>query len=146
MPSPKHLTNHTGAMRAGIGTKINTNLVPYELVAMAAISLNYGADKYEPRNFEKGLSYTQHLESIKRHVEAIENREPIDIDSGLPHEAMLAASVAMLSHNYMQGVITDDRPKAKEGLDVATLATLAANIEKRAVKHRPSKNGKTNDV
>lgn len=122
----------SGAMRDGIGTKINTNLVPYELTVMAALSLNYGADKYEPRNFEKGLSYTSCLESIKRHAVAMECGEDIDEDSALPHLAMLAASVAMMCHNYLQGVLIDDRPIPKLGKDVAEITQIARKIEEEA--------------
>ena len=100
----------SGAMRAAIGTKIDTNLVPYEGIVAAAMAFNYGALKYQAHNYRKGLSFTNLLESLKRHAHALELGEEIDLDSGLPHYAMIAANAMMLAHNVMQGVVIDDRP------------------------------------
>ena len=131
----------SGALRASIGTKIATNLVPYEAIAAIALGLNYGAVKYEPHNFKKGLSYTQLLESLKRHIAAIERHENIDADSGLPHWALICSSAAMLAHNIMQGVIIEDRPPfdpTKEH-DVAEMALRFQTILRDAETHRAAR-------
>jgi Domain of unknown function (DUF5664) len=128
-----HPTNSTGAMRASGGVKIQVNLVPYELVAMAAIGLELGAVKYTPRNFEKGLNAVSTIESIKRHCEAYLAREDNDEDSGLPHEVLICSSVAIFAHNVMQGVIVDDRPEKKLGKTVAEIATNAQNVLQKAL-------------
>jgi len=98
----------TGALREGIGTKISTKLVPPALAAYAAIGLNYGAQKYSERNFEQGFTLSQLLDSIDRHTRALMNGENIDADSQLPHIALLAASVAILCQNDMNGVLIVD--------------------------------------
>lgn len=126
--TPTYGTSATGAQRESIGTKIATTLVPYELIAMAAVGLNYGAEKYAPRNFEKGLSITQLTESLKRHVWALENGEDYDAESGLPHVALIASCTAMLCHNVMQKVVIDDRPAVKDGINVSTLAKIAQGM------------------
>ena len=115
----------TGAMRASIGTKIDVTLVPFELKCAAAMGLLHGEKKYAARNFEKGLSYKSLCLSIDRHNKAILDGEDIDEDSGLPHYALLASSVAMLCHNIMQGVIIDNRPVRKVGKSVSEIAALA---------------------
>ena len=118
----------TGAMRASIGTKIDVTLVPFELMCAAAMGLLHGEKKYAARNFEKGLSYKSLCLSIDRHNKAIIDGEDIDADSGLPHYALLASSVAMLCHNIMQGVIIDNRPEPKAGKSVSEIAALAQSV------------------
>lgn len=136
LEKPSFGTSANGAMRESIGTKIRTNLVPYELVAYAALGLNYGAEKYKPRNFEKGLSALDLTESLKRHILAYEAGEEIDDDSGLPHIALIASCTAMLCHNAIQGVLIDDRPERKRGMQVADLAKQFMQIEKAAANFR----------
>jgi hypothetical protein len=126
----------TGAVRESIGTKIDTTLVPYEMIAAAAMAFNYGANKYSSRNYEKGLSYRFLCGSIDRHNKAILDGEYTDADSRLPHYALLVASAAMLCHNILQDVIVDDRPQAKKGLDVAELAVLVKKLETEAAQAR----------
>ena len=125
MTKKSHPAEISGAQRASIGTKTDTTLVPYELVLAAAVGLNYGAVKYDERNFEKGLSYRSLCLSIERHNRAILDNEPFDADSGLPHYVLLASSVAMLCHNIMQGVVIDNRPPPKQGRSIADLAMMA---------------------
>lgn len=124
----------TGAMRASIGTKIDVTLVPFELMCAAAMGLLYGEKKYAARNFEKGLSYKSLCLSIDRHNKAILDGEDTDVDSGLPHYALLASSIAMLCHNIMQGVIIDNRPEPKAGKMVAEIATMAQNVYLESMK------------
>lgn len=124
--------SETGAMRESIGTKIRTHLVPYELTVAAALGLNHGEKKYDARNFEKGLSMLDLTGSVERHNKAIMDGEYIDADSGLPHFALLASSVAMLCHNVLQGSVVDDRPVPKTGLNIGQLAKAAKNIEAAA--------------
>jgi hypothetical protein len=121
-------TSASGAMRESIGTKIKTNLVPYELTAMAAVGLNYGSLKYSARNFEKGLSYCDLLESLKRHIIALECGETLDADSGLPHLCLIASSTAMLCHNVIQDVVIDDRPIPKQGKSAGEVAKIAQTM------------------
>ena len=124
MTKKSHAAEISGAQRASIGTKTDTTLVPYELVLAAAAGLNYGAVKYDERNYEKGLSYRSLCMSIERHNRAILDNEPLDEDSGLPHYVLLASSVAMLCHNVMQGVVIDNRPPPKQGRSIAEMAKV----------------------
>lgn len=122
-------TESSGAMRESIGSKIDTTLVPYELICAAAMGLNYGAEKYSERNFERGLSLRTLLGSIERHTRAMMDGEYIDIESGLPHYVLLASSVAMLTHNVMQGRVIENLPPTKDGIySVSDISRIAQSM------------------
>ena len=127
----------SGAMRDGIATKIPSHLVPFELIAAAAVAFNYGAEKYAARNFEKGFPLSSLLNSVDRHTRDMMAGEVMDADSGLPHYCMLAASVGMLCHNIMQGVVVYDIPARHPGNtphDTAAIAKMAQAIYAERLK------------
>ena len=134
MSKKTHATTGSGAMRESIGTKIDTDLVPFELIVAAAVGLGLGEHKYEARNFEKGLSYKSLVNSIERHCKALKDGEELDADTGIPHYMLIASSSAMLAHNVMQGVIIDDRAIPKiSTLSVADVATLGQTELAKAI-------------
>lgn len=96
------------AVRDNLATKLPTHLVPYELILAAAIGLEHGARKYSAHNYQKGLPLSSLYGSVERHLRAMMAGEVTDDDSGLPHYALLASSVAMLMHNIMTGRAIDD--------------------------------------
>lgn len=132
----------TGAQRASIGTKIDTDLVPFELTIAAAVGLGLGEFKYAARNFEKGLSYRSLINSLERHCKALKDGEELDADTGIPHYMLIASSTAMLVHNVMQGKVVDDRAPPKEcELSVADLAELGQTELNKAVAFWQQKQG-----
>jgi len=125
----------TGASRESIGTKIDTDLVPFELIAAAAVGLGLGEHKYTARNFEKGLSYRSLINSLERHCKALKDGEEFDVDTGIPHYMLIASSTAMLVHNIMQGVIVDDRaPPKNYKYDISKVAQYAQSELTAALK------------
>lgn len=125
----------TGAQRQSIGTKIDTDLVPFELIVAAAVGLGLGEYKYAARNFEKGLSYRSLINSLERHCKALKDGEYADEDTGIPHYMLIASSTAMLVHNIMQGVIVDDRaPPKNPNLCVSELAEIGQVELKHALE------------
>lgn len=82
-----------------------------------------GAQKYEPRNWEKGMSWQSVLASLERHKEAFKKGEDKDEETGLLHMAHVAwNALALVSYYsiYPQG---DDRQHEyvrhpKIGLDI----------------------------
>lgn len=140
-------TTETGAQRQSIGTKIDTDLVPFELIVAAAVGLGLGEHKYAARNFEKGLSYRSLINSLERHCKALKDGEEFDADTGIPHYMLIASSTAMLVHNIMQGVIIDDRATPKQPkLSVSELAELGQQELDKAITFWLSKQeNKTND-
>ncbi len=139
-------TTETGAQRQSIGTKIDTDLVPFELIVAAAVGLGLGEHKYAARNFEKGLSYRSLINSIERHCKALKDGEEHDPDTGIPHYMLIASSTAMLVHNVMQGVIIDDRATPKTpNLDIGQLAELGQAHLNAAIEFWKSKQEGSSD-
>ncbi|MFW6242711.1 MAG: dATP/dGTP diphosphohydrolase domain-containing protein [bacterium] len=112
----------------GGGYRFNQNKQRYELVHPKAHSdfvdvLTMGAEKYEDRNWENGMSWTSVLASLKRHIAAFENGEDYDQESGKLHIAHAACNVHFLNAYYYIFPQGDDRPKKflntpKIGLDI----------------------------
>jgi hypothetical protein len=85
--------------------RYNENKLRYDLIPAIA-QREYakvwtaGAIKYAPRNWEKGMPYSEVIASAMRHLEAIRLGEEIDEESGLLHSAHLMANAAMLTEFY----------------------------------------------
>jgi len=140
-------TTSTGAQRASIGTKIDTDLVPYELMVAAAVGLGLGEYKYAARNFEKGLSYRSLINSLERHCKALKDGEELDADTGIPHYMLIASSTAMLVHNIMQEVIVDDRAMPKQAkYSIADLSEIAQTELTTALQFWEAKQPKKGEV
>ena len=102
----------TGAVREGLGIPY-TRHIPLEAIAAAAASLEYGAQKYSDRNWERGLPWQQMIDSLKRHVEDFERGHDYDDDgedgSDLHQVCMIMASAMMLTASVIRGIGKDDR-------------------------------------
>ena len=100
----------------GSGKRYNQGKLRYDLIEPHALEdfvqvLTDGAVKYEPRNWQKGLSWTSVLASLKRHIAAIEKGEDYDKESGRLHIAHAACNVHFLNAFYYTFPQGDDRPK-----------------------------------
>src|SRR5690625_1514407 len=60
--------------------------------------LEFGANKYTRDNWRKGLPVTEILDSLLRHVSAIQRGELTDPESGLPHHGHIGCNVMFLAH------------------------------------------------
>jgi hypothetical protein len=85
--------------------------------------LTLGAEKYAPRNWEKGMAWTNVIASLKRHLNAIEDGEDYDVETGKLHVDHLACNAHFLSAYYKIYPQGDDRNHAwytntKIGLDI----------------------------
>lgn len=112
--SEKYNTSEFGAMREALGVPYFRQL-PLEALAAAATSLEYGAQKYEHRNWEKGLPWQQMIDSLKRHIDDFERGHDYDDGddgSDLHQVCMIMASAMMLSTSVMRGIGRDDRMPA----------------------------------
>jgi hypothetical protein len=101
----------TGAMREAIGVPYFRQ-VPLEAIAAGAAALEYGAMKYDNRNWEKGLPWQQMIDSLKRHIEDFERGRDYDDSeggSGLPHISLIMSSAMMLSASVIRNIGEDDR-------------------------------------
>lgn len=118
MDEPKrHPQSKTGAMREALGVPY-LRQVPLEAVAAGATALEYGAMKYDNRNWEKGLPWQQMIDSLKRHIDDFERRK--DFDNGedgsdLHQVCMIMASAMMLSASVIRNIGEDDRLPMPDG-------------------------------
>lgn len=131
------------------GLRFNKGKLRYDLIHPVAQQglvevLSFGATKYEDRNWEKGLSWSSTIASMKRHLAAIERGEDFDPESLLKHIDHLQCNAHFLSAFYKIAPQFDDRRHAylkrpKIGLDIDEVLCdwLGGWIEKRGIKERP---------
>lgn len=99
----------TGSLRYNKG-KLPMHLVPPEAEEAMAAVLEYGANKYAERNWERGANYSVPYSSLKRHLNAFWKGEDKDSESGLPHTYHILMNAAMLVYYEKYYSDMDDRP------------------------------------
>ncbi len=108
--------------------RFNEGKLRYDLVHPKAHEgmvkvLTKGAEKYAPRNWEKGMYWSKVIASLKRHLASIEKGEDVDSETGLLHADHLQCNAHFLSAYYDIAPHFDDRPiksiqAPKIGLDI----------------------------
>lgn len=92
-------------------TKPQLHLVPPAASLRMAKVLELGATKYGPYNWrEKAVRTTVYLSAAMRHLAQALDGEDFDPESGQPHEAHVAACMAILLDAADHGNLKDDRP------------------------------------
>ena len=86
-----------------------THLLPAAALMEIAQVFEFGAKKYSPNNYRKGLPWTTYTGSLLRHVFLWTTGEEIDPESGLNHIAHAGCNVLMLLDAIIHGHGTDDR-------------------------------------
>ena len=81
--------------------KTQLELIPPDATEGIGKVLTFGARKYAPYNWAKGINYSRIIGAIKRHLLAIERKEDTDPESGLLHADHIACNVAFLQ-TYMR--------------------------------------------
>lgn len=90
--------------------KVPLSLVPMVVLVYLALAFAEGARKYGEFNWRrKAVRRRVYLEAILRHCIAALAGEDIDADSGLPHEAKIAACCAIILDAKECGNLIDDR-------------------------------------
>jgi hypothetical protein len=113
----KFAASESGAEREALGVPYMKQL-PLEGLAAGAAALEYGAQKYADRNWEKGLPWQQMIDSLKRHIDDFERGRDYDNGSdgsGMHHVCMIMAGALMLSSSVIRGIGTDDRMPSVDG-------------------------------
>lgn len=116
MSDKKWNVSKSGAQRECIGVPYFRQ-VPLEAIACGAAALEYGANKYDNRNWEKGLPWQQMIDSLKRHIEDFERGHYYDDGeggSGLPHICLIMSSAMMLTASVVREIGEDDRLPAPD--------------------------------
>lgn len=98
------------------GKKLDTGKTPCELlspIAMLATAdvLAFGARKYAPNNWRKGLAWSRVIGAILRHLFAFMQGEDLDKETGLPHLDHMGAEIMFLQEFYRTKKELDDRNK-----------------------------------
>lgn len=103
------------ALRYNAG-KPKYSLLHLESLEPAVRVLEYGALKYAPYNWQKGLKVTEIIDSLMRHLTAFQNGENLDPESGLDHVGHMQCNLMFLAYMMKHKPEYDDRHGAGEPL------------------------------
>jgi hypothetical protein len=86
-----------------VGLRFNTGKLQWGQMHYGAMEpmirvLAYGAEKYDDRNWQKGLVPREVLECLQRHLAALMDGETHDKESGLPHIGHVMANAMFYSY------------------------------------------------
>jgi hypothetical protein len=93
------------------------HLVSPDFIRDVALCLEMGEDKHRDHHYRDGVSVSQVLAAIKRHIAAIERGEYYDSDSELQHAVCATSGLMILHHftkNYTGYAEFFDQPFNKE--------------------------------
>ena len=104
------------------------SLIDAEFEAELAKVLTFGAKKYAPNNWRKGLPWMETMDSLKRHINAFMDPSCSDLDeeTGLHHMAHVACNAMFLVWYSKHRTEFDDRYKGVE-LVVGKLGTVSTS-------------------
>lgn len=107
----QHPVTQTGAAREKLG-HLPYDLVPFQEITDAYVRVaEFGAKKYAPWNWSKGLSRVQLCCSMLRHIFAYIRGEDHDPESGLMHTDHILWNAVTLSHNVHWNLEDGRRPE-----------------------------------
>lgn len=72
---------------------------PWAMRVLAQV-LTFGAKKYAPFNWAKGLSWLETIDSLERHIADFKAGKDVDEDSGLPTIGHILCNAMFLAHFY----------------------------------------------
>lgn len=98
------------------------SLIPTRPLLDVARVLTYGAQKYDPYNWAKGIKWSRLMDAKLRHTLAFNAGEDLDPESGLPHLAHSICSDLFLLEFMHTHRELDDRYKNElaRAFDIAT--------------------------
>jgi len=82
---------------------------PFPLEEIGKV-FTYGANKYEPNNYLKGMSWSKCLDSLERHLNAYKQGVDYDEESLCLHMAHIAVNSMFILQYYKTHPELDDRP------------------------------------
>jgi hypothetical protein len=90
--------------------RYNTNKRKWSLVHFRSLeplvkALEFGANKYEPDNWKKGLDKKEILDSLQRHLAALIDGESLDNESGIKHVGHIMANC--MFYEYFDNKISE---------------------------------------
>lgn len=99
-----------------LGDRFNIGKLKWSLVSWKALEpmiqvLMFGANKYSPNGWRKGLKYSEISESLQRHLNSFMEGEDNDPESKLSHIGHILCNAMFLSYMYIFRKDLDDRYK-----------------------------------
>lgn len=91
------------------GSKAPWHLLPYDALDEIVEVLRYGAEKYAPRNWEKGMAWSRPFAALQRHMTAWWMGEDRDPETGYSHLAHAGCCILFLIAYEKRGAGEDDR-------------------------------------
>lgn len=98
----------TGGLKDNLD-KPAVELLPSKALLAVAEVIGFGARKYAPHNWRRGVSWTQTLGSAQRHLLAWNDGEDLDPETGYTHLAHAATQIMFLIEFTMTSTGVDDR-------------------------------------
>lgn len=98
-------------------------ITPIGLIELAKV-YTYGAKKYEPHNWQRGMPWSECADSLMRHLMCWLDGEDRDEESGLLHMAHVAWNALTLVHYAVVGRGTDDRFTDKARFQIKASAVM----------------------
>lgn len=95
--------------------KLRMDLLPVRSLMQVAQVYTYGAEKYAPNNWRKGMAWSRIYAAILRHLFRFWVGEDLDSESGLPHLAHAAFGVLTLLDYGLTHLEYDDRAENPKG-------------------------------
>lgn len=80
--------------------KIRPDLIPGSAIEALGEVLKIGANKYNDRNWEKGIEWDRIFGALERHLNAIKRGEDYDKEDGLLHISHLLTNAVFLNEYY----------------------------------------------
>ena len=110
----KVVTADTGDDMKKDDGKLPWHLLPSEALEDVVRVLEFGAKKYEPRGWERGMEWSRLFSAAMRHLWKWFRGEGVDPETGLSHLAHAACCVLFLLSYEKWGMVRfDNRPSYK---------------------------------
>ena len=90
--------------------KLPHHLLPFDAVNDISEVLQFGMEKYGPRNWELGMEWSRPFSAMMRHMWAWWMGQDNDDETGLSHLSHAACCLIFLMAYSKRGKGTDDRP------------------------------------
>lgn len=113
-----------------VGIKHDTTKPDFSLLSPIALTylasvLSFGAEKYAPNNWRKGIDKPRLLSASLRHLMAISAGLYVDEETGLPHSAHLMCCAMFMCELESSDVYTDSTFPLSEGQQDLLVSLLA---------------------
>jgi hypothetical protein len=104
-------THDNGAGRKNDADKDPWDLMPNDALRGIVRVIGFGAQKYERRNWERGMRWGRCYAALQRHLSAWWDRDICDEETKFSHLWHAGCCILFLIAYEIRGIGEDDRPK-----------------------------------